>query len=180
FYSKCRQISLILKPIKELTNILEARNTNLAECFVGLVKLGASINQVDSTNRWKSLIITNFNLRFEEFINNIYILAYWLHLLYRGLGLKREALNKIYKTALLIWYNLGHTESLCLSLLTELKIWKRQEAPYNLSYNQSKESPIKCSNHVQQIENSENKDIEENNDLQETLSTILSISQVID
>ncbi|CAG8640849.1 13124_t:CDS:2, partial [Gigaspora rosea] len=164
FYSKCRQISLILKPIKNLTNILEARNANLAECFVGLVKLGAR------------------------------------------LGLKQEALNKIYETASLIWYNLGHTESSCLSLLTELKVWKRQESPYNLSYNQSKESPIKwwksinvddeddqkrmkiygkdifenelkeSSNNVQQIENSENEDIEENTDLQERLSTNLSIS----
>ncbi|CAG8603659.1 41625_t:CDS:2 [Gigaspora margarita] len=176
FYSKCCQISLILKPIKDLTNILEARNTNLAECFVGLVKL-----------------------RF---------------------GLKQKALNKIYETALLIWYNLGHTESSCLSLLTKLK-WKsinvddkndqlqvlatflflivpsqavcernfstikwllsdRQKElkiyGKDVSENELKES----FNHVQQIENSENEDIEENTDLQKILSTNLSISQVID
>ncbi|CAJ0749912.1 12165_t:CDS:2, partial [Entrophospora sp. SA101] len=47
FYMKCRQIFSILKPIKELTNILEARSANLADCFIGLVKLAAAINQID-------------------------------------------------------------------------------------------------------------------------------------
>jgi hypothetical protein len=84
FYSKCRQIASILKPIKELTNILEAPNANLAECFIGLIKLATSINRIHSENQWKTLIINKFNSRFDEFINDKYILAYWLHPLYRG------------------------------------------------------------------------------------------------
>ncbi|CAG8803624.1 14180_t:CDS:2, partial [Dentiscutata erythropus] len=67
------------------------------------------------------------------------------------LGLKWEALNKIYETASLIWYNLGHTESSCLK--SPIKWWKK---------------------------NFEDEDIEEDNNLQKTLSTNLSISQVID
>ncbi|CAG8849879.1 8646_t:CDS:2, partial [Gigaspora margarita] len=82
FYSKCRQIASILKPVKELTNILEASNANLAECFIGLIKLATNINRIDTTNQWKTLMINNFNHRFDDFINEIYILAYWLHPLY--------------------------------------------------------------------------------------------------
>ncbi|RHZ59082.1 hypothetical protein Glove_365g248 [Diversispora epigaea] len=93
FYSRCYQIASILKPVKELTNILESRTANLADCFIGLIRL--------------------------EFINNIYILAYWLHPLYRGLGLKQAALNKIYETASIMWHNLGHDETSFLNLLTE-------------------------------------------------------------
>ncbi|CAG8800699.1 27365_t:CDS:2, partial [Gigaspora margarita] len=39
FYSKCHQIASILKPVKELTNILEACNADLAGCFIGLTRL---------------------------------------------------------------------------------------------------------------------------------------------
>jgi hypothetical protein len=61
-----------------------------------------------------------------------------------GHGLKQEALNKIYETASVIWYNFKYSESSCLSLLTEMRIWKRKTAPYDLSYNQQEETPIKC------------------------------------
>ena len=71
---KCRQIFSILKPIKELTN--------LADCFIGLVKLAAAINQIDGMNPWKQEITAKFNRRFNEFTNYYYILSYWLHPLY--------------------------------------------------------------------------------------------------
>ena len=84
FYTKCWQIAFILKLIKELTNILEAWSANLADCFIGLIKLAAAINQVDNANPWKPKVILNYNQRFVEFANDYYILSYWLHLLYRG------------------------------------------------------------------------------------------------
>ncbi|CAG8802204.1 7138_t:CDS:1, partial [Racocetra persica] len=73
FYSKYRQIASILKPIKELTNILEAHNANLAEYFIGLTRLATSINRLESGNQWKTPMINNFNHRSEEFINDFYI-----------------------------------------------------------------------------------------------------------
>lgn len=85
FYIKCRQISVILKPVKELTNCLEARTANLADVFIGLVKLAASINRVENSNPWKNNIITDFNRRFDELVNSVTILTYWLHPLYRGI-----------------------------------------------------------------------------------------------
>jgi hypothetical protein len=57
----------------------------LADCFIGLIKLGAKINQ--SRNQWRSIIVSNYNHRLGEFINNINILTYWLHPLYKGKNL---------------------------------------------------------------------------------------------
>ncbi|CAG8642914.1 20684_t:CDS:2 [Dentiscutata erythropus] len=37
FYIKCHQISVILKPVKELTNCLEAKTANLADVFIDLI-----------------------------------------------------------------------------------------------------------------------------------------------
>ncbi|RHZ49565.1 hypothetical protein Glove_519g97 [Diversispora epigaea] len=117
FYSRCYQIASILKSVKKLTNILESRTANLVNCFIGLIRL--------------------------EFINNIYILAYWLHPLYRGFGLKQTALNKIYETASIIWHNLGYGKTSCLKLLTEMRSWKRKSPPYNINYDRFKEIPMK-------------------------------------
>ncbi|CAG8738300.1 6672_t:CDS:2 [Gigaspora margarita] len=108
FYSKCCQIASILKPVKELTNILEARNADLAECFIGLTRLATSINRIESRNQWRTLMINNFN---------------------RRRGLQQTALNKIYETASLIWYNFRYTEVSCLNLLSEMRLWKRKETP---------------------------------------------------
>ncbi|CAG8777851.1 24020_t:CDS:2, partial [Cetraspora pellucida] len=109
FYIKCCQISVILKPVKELTNCLEARTANLADVFIGLVKLAASINQVENSNPWKNNIITDFNQRFDELIQ-----------IFLGHGLKKTALDKIYKTDALIWNNLHYSKELCEQLLTEI------------------------------------------------------------
>ncbi|CAJ0768345.1 17347_t:CDS:2, partial [Entrophospora sp. SA101] len=141
FYMKCRQIFSILKPIKELTNILEARSANLADCFIGLVKLAAAINQIDGMNPWKQEITVKFNRRFNEFTNYYYILSYWLHPLYHGKGLKNDVLDKIYEAAASLWKALGYDEHLCIQLLTEMRAWKRQSPPYHLSYNKEKENP---------------------------------------
>ncbi|CAG8453161.1 10887_t:CDS:2 [Racocetra fulgida] len=155
FYSKCCQIAFILKPIKELTNILEAPNTNLAECFIGLIRLAT------------------------------------------------EALNQIYKTASVIWYNFKYPESSCLSLLSEMRAWKRNEAPYNLSYNQQEETPMKWwltnelrlygkdisekelkenLNNFVNIQQPDNLEIaeESNDDIQQILTNNLNINRIID
>ncbi|CAG8810965.1 12160_t:CDS:2, partial [Cetraspora pellucida] len=78
FYSKCCQIAFILKPIKELTNILEASNTNLAECFIGLIRLATEIAE-ESNDNIQQILTDNLNinrivdLSLPEFlsINNI-------------------------------------------------------------------------------------------------------------
>ncbi|CAG8819432.1 11564_t:CDS:2, partial [Dentiscutata erythropus] len=81
-------------------------------------------------------IIINFNRRFDELVNSITILAYWLHPLYK-------VLDKIYETAALIWNDLHYSEESCTQLLVEMQSWKRKDEPYHLSYNSTRETPIK-------------------------------------
>ncbi|RHZ75497.1 hypothetical protein Glove_213g25 [Diversispora epigaea] len=96
--------------------------TRWADCFIGLIKLGAKINQIQPGNQWKSIIISNYNCRF---------------------GLKQTALNKIYETASILWHDLGNSEESCLNLLMEMRSWKRKVAPYDLSFNSIQETPMK-------------------------------------
>jgi hypothetical protein len=59
------------------------------------------------------------------------------------MGLKQAALNEIYETASIMWHNLGHNEESCLKLLMEMRLWKRNVAPYNLTYDTYRETPMK-------------------------------------
>ncbi|CAG8822469.1 23254_t:CDS:1, partial [Cetraspora pellucida] len=51
FFSKCHQIASILKLVKELTNIIEVCNANLAECFISLIRLATNINRIELGNQ---------------------------------------------------------------------------------------------------------------------------------
>ncbi|CAJ0760119.1 24260_t:CDS:2, partial [Entrophospora sp. SA101] len=72
-----------------------------SDCFIGLVKLAAAINQIDGMNPWKQEITVKFNRRFNEFTNYYYILSYWLHPYI--IGLKNDVLDKIYEAAASLW-----------------------------------------------------------------------------
>ncbi|CAG8496436.1 2986_t:CDS:2 [Racocetra fulgida] len=54
FFSKCCQIASILKLVKELTNILEARNASLAECFID--------SEIDDNDNDNHSLTDNLNL----------------------------------------------------------------------------------------------------------------------
>ena len=85
FFSTCRSIRSLWKPIKEYINLLETNEATLSDCFVYLIKLAYEIYRLPSTNVFKSFAIRIFNHRFDEFLHPLYILAYYLHPHYRGI-----------------------------------------------------------------------------------------------
>jgi hypothetical protein len=42
-----------------------------------------------------------------------------------------------------MWQNLGYDEDSYMQLLTEMRAWKRKEAPYNILYDKNRENPEK-------------------------------------
>ena len=52
-------------------------------------------------------------------------------------------MDNIYETAALIWNDLHYSEESCTQLLVEMRSWKRKDKPYHLSYNSTRETPIK-------------------------------------
>ena len=43
FFNQCRQVSAIIKPIKDMINQLESRHATIADCYVALIKIAAAI-----------------------------------------------------------------------------------------------------------------------------------------
>ncbi|GBC36080.2 ribonuclease H-like domain-containing protein [Rhizophagus irregularis DAOM 181602=DAOM 197198] len=141
FFSTCRSVRSIWKPIKECINLLEANEATLSDCFIYLIKLAYAIYQLPNTNIFKPFAINIFNQRFEEFLHPLYILAYYLHPHYRGKGLKDDAFHKAALAAIEIWQSLGHTRKESEELIAQLRRFELRLAPFDLPYIPGLESP---------------------------------------
>ncbi|GES99151.1 ribonuclease H-like domain-containing protein [Rhizophagus clarus] len=141
FFSTCRLVRSIWKPIKECINLLEANEATLSDCFIHLIKLAYAIYRLPSTNIFKPFAINIFNCRFEEFLHPLYILAYYLHPYYRGKGLKDDAFHKAALAAIEIWQSIGHTRKESEELIAQLRRFELRLAPFDLPYSPGLESP---------------------------------------
>ncbi|GBB99039.1 hypothetical protein RclHR1_00340030 [Rhizophagus clarus] len=113
FFITCRQVRSIWAPIKECINILEADSASLTDCFIYMIKLFIAIYRIPNSNPYKLDAIQVFNRRYIEFQHPIYLLCYYLHPNYYGLGLKNEAFHDAAITASSLRKNLRHSEKEC-------------------------------------------------------------------
>lgn len=88
FFEDVRQMIIILKPIKNAVSVLESKTTTLADCFIQLCRLAYIINQIPISvsicEDFRNYCIDQFNERWKEFEHPVFVLAYFLHPLYRG------------------------------------------------------------------------------------------------
>ena len=69
---------------------MEGSNVNLADCFIQLIKLAISITKIPNEQEligFKNHCIKVINDRWKSFDIQPYLLAYYLHPLYRGMFL---------------------------------------------------------------------------------------------
>ena len=78
-------ISNILKPIRNCILKLESRIATLADCYIYMLKLAATINRLSSSNILKPVIMRIYNRHYQEFVHEAYLLSYYLHSLYRSM-----------------------------------------------------------------------------------------------
>jgi len=81
------QITSVLLPLRTAILNLEGINTNLADCFIQLVKLATVINNMPREHGiidFRNHCIIAINERWKSFDIYPYLLAYFLHPQYRG------------------------------------------------------------------------------------------------
>lgn len=87
FFHDVSLITSVLLPLKTAILNLEGTNINLADCFIQLVKLTININKIPTEQGmigFKNHCIKVINNRWKSFDIQPYLLAYYLHPLYRG------------------------------------------------------------------------------------------------
>jgi len=86
FFQNVEELVKIVKPIKEVITSLEFKTTTLTDCFIQLIKLSVAVKiyQKITNPDFRTYCLEKFNTRWNQFDFKIYMLAYFLHPLYRG------------------------------------------------------------------------------------------------
>ena len=83
FYDKVNTLAQLLRPIKNAILLLEGNQTNLADAFIQMIRLGYLIKKFNVCP-FQQHAIQAFNKRWSEFDISLYLLAYFLHPRFRG------------------------------------------------------------------------------------------------
>jgi hypothetical protein len=87
FFHDVLLITSVLLPLRNAVLHLERANINLADCFIQLIKLAVNINKISNERGvigFKNHCVKIINNRWQSFEIQPYLLAYYLHPLYRG------------------------------------------------------------------------------------------------
>ncbi|CAH1757196.1 2699_t:CDS:2, partial [Entrophospora sp. SA101] len=82
-----------------------------------------------------------FNKRWRQFDFDLYILAYFLHLKYRGVGTRNETLRLICQAALRIWIPVKKTSANTDILIAQLHAYEAYEYTYDVKFVEGIETP---------------------------------------
>jgi hypothetical protein len=86
FFRNVEDLRALLLPIKKAIVNLEYKSTTLADCFINLVTMAATIKELSRIEtRFSNECQRVFDRRWKEFNFDYYLLAYFLHPKYRGI-----------------------------------------------------------------------------------------------
>ncbi|CAG8765594.1 3640_t:CDS:2, partial [Racocetra fulgida] len=126
FYTSCKRIASVFEPIKRVINLLESNTASLADCFLGIVQIAAMLKKIPTSNNFRTLAISAFNFRYQQFDISPYLLAYFLHPKYRSRGLKTRNFHNIHNLAVNYYKDLFHKEEECNELVDQLIRYKAE------------------------------------------------------
>ncbi|CAJ0857331.1 12949_t:CDS:2, partial [Entrophospora sp. SA101] len=129
FFEDVGYLANTLLPIKLAILEVEGRSTNLADCYISLLRIAAVIRNLPSNDYkfFRNHCISVFNKRYKEFDDPIYLLAFFLHPAYKGNGVKYGQFYNIVSHAGSIWKSLGKNRESWESLSTQLRLYKLQK-----------------------------------------------------
>ncbi|RIB10241.1 hypothetical protein C2G38_2265235 [Gigaspora rosea] len=186
FWQDVEQLEIVLAPAKRAINAVETKSSNMALCFLELVKMAITIKNISNIidSNFKKQCIKIYNRYWKQFDITTYLLAYFLHPKYRGKGCKDKVFREICLHAMKIWQNCGakdnsyrillninHLQSMAqihsfyiTNMKSELKFSKENfnENELEIIINEISETLIENSNFFDEEEN-ENENEEENN-----------------
>ncbi|CAJ0635420.1 5822_t:CDS:2 [Entrophospora sp. SA101] len=110
FFDDMEALAQILKPIRTAIQELETTSITLADCYIHLIKIAAA---------FKGLPLEDYR-SFRNccmFMDDTYLLSFYLHPQYKGIGVNKKYFPKILTHAANIWRDLGHKQESCKELL---------------------------------------------------------------
>ncbi|CAJ0629518.1 16623_t:CDS:2 [Entrophospora sp. SA101] len=147
FFHDVGLVTSVLLPLQKAILNLEGTNVNLADCFIQLVKLAVNINKISPEHgliEFRNHCIKVINNRWESFEIHPYLLAYFLHPLYHGVGLKSTIWPNLTKYAGEIFWNMNkknHSNNKVAELIGQMANFKCSEGVFSIQYSSSYTRP---------------------------------------
>ncbi|CAJ0841857.1 1346_t:CDS:2, partial [Entrophospora sp. SA101] len=147
FFHDVGLVTSVLLPLQKAILNLEGTNVNLADCFIQLVKLAVNINKISPEHgliEFRNHCIKAINNRWESFEIHPYLLAYFLHPLYHGVGLKSTIWPNLTKYAGEIFWNMNkknHSNNKVAELIGQMANFKCSEGVFSIQYSSSYTRP---------------------------------------
>ncbi|RIA89940.1 hypothetical protein C1645_824063 [Glomus cerebriforme] len=131
FYENCRIIAFILYPFKVSIECLKSRTSTLANCYIYLLSLAGAIYHIPNQNaHFKNYCIIKFNKRFDEFSNDLLLLAFFLHSRYHEEICKLHTYYIINAKRKLPYYSTDTSENLLCEKMIETIMEIRESEQY--------------------------------------------------
>ncbi|CAG8649270.1 1267_t:CDS:2 [Rhizophagus irregularis] len=144
--------------LKDATKILQIKGGGLKShtktrwstmwnCINSIVRLefalrGAVYRMPNQNIEFKNHCVIKFNERYDEFSDDLFLLAFFLHPRYHGNGINPSKIHNITVKAAQIWKNMGHDQESCGKLLSQMRKYMKNKAPFNQHYNYKSDTPI--------------------------------------
>ncbi|KAF0468706.1 zinc finger bed domain-containing protein 1-like [Gigaspora margarita] len=141
--SDIEQLEIILAPAIRTIRAVEAKSSNMASCFLELVKMAIAIKNISNITdiNFKKQCIKIYNKYWKQIDILTYFLVYFLHPKYRNKGCKDKVFQEICLHAMKIWSNFNNKEDTIRMLLTQLRKYSENLAPYNMEYIENYDTP---------------------------------------
>ncbi|GBB85292.1 hypothetical protein RclHR1_11850007 [Rhizophagus clarus] len=131
FFDDVCALAFALHPIKKAILKLESQSCILADCFIGLVQLGAAIKKLLENNyftfHYQCIII--FNKHYVEFANLLYLLCFFLH---PEICWTRGTFQNLLITADEIFEKIGKSKSARKELMYQMKKYHTRQVLFDI------------------------------------------------
>ncbi|GBC39627.2 ribonuclease H-like domain-containing protein [Rhizophagus irregularis DAOM 181602=DAOM 197198] len=144
FFSNLRVLGFVLDPLRKAVLSLELRRATLADCFLSLARLAATLKKLPKSLNpaFRSHCIKVINERFDEFDDDKYITCFFMDPRFRNAPLKKCALMRIIKCAASIGKNLGFDRYEAETLCDQIQKYINEQEPFDLDIGFAKDNPV--------------------------------------
>ncbi|CAB5157672.1 unnamed protein product [Rhizophagus irregularis] len=143
-FDDIQKLSEVLLPIKDAILSLERNNTNLADCYINLLRVAASIKKMDQYDYkgFHTHMVQVFNKRYEEFNDPKYLLAFFLHPEWKGTLVTPSEFDNLIELAGELWKEWGHKKNSTAELYSQIGKYRLGKKPYNRPYSSKHDTPL--------------------------------------
>ena len=144
FFSDLRVLAFVLDPLRKAVLSLESRRATLADCFLSLARLAATLKKLPSSFNvtFRKHCIKVIDERYDEFDDDLYITCFFLDPRFRAAPLKKCALKRVLRCATSISKRMGFDRYEADTLCGQIHKYINEQEPFDLDIGYAKDDAM--------------------------------------